>query len=128
MNIVKNKVTDKVLSIWGIVNEFSEPQVQKKAGKILRGDFLKTDIIARNLGLIILCLPMLIVYVSLRYYVEDDIKQISQLQKELEKVRIESITRSSELMKASKRSSVVKSVKERGLGLKESDQPPLLIK
>lgn len=123
-NIVKEQLT----RIWGNINDFKDPEIKRKARTVLKGDILNKNIIADNTGLFLLLMLLAFIYVGIRYYVEDDIKQISKLQKELKDVRIESITRSSELMEISKRSTVVKTVRNRGLGLTESTQPPLLIK
>ncbi|MCQ2192731.1 MAG: hypothetical protein MJZ23_07745 [Paludibacteraceae bacterium] len=123
------KAKQAVESLWGSINDFKETTATKEnIRSVLKGDILHKNIIAGNTGLILFIMLLAFVYVGIRYYVEDDIKEISRLQKELKEVRIESITRSSELMEISKRSTVVKTVRSKGLGLTESTEPPTLIK
>ena len=123
------KAKQAVGSLWGSINDFKETTATKEnIRSVLKGDILHKNIIAGNTGLILFIMLLAFVYVGIRYYVEDDIKEISRLQKELKEVRIESITRSSELMEISKRSTVVKTVRSKGLGLTESTEPPTLIK
>lgn len=123
------KAKQAVESLWGSINDFKETTATKEnIRSVLKGDILHKNIIAGNTGLILFIMLLAFVYVGIRYYVEDDIKEISRLQKELKEVRIESITRSSELMEISKRSTVVKAVRSKGLGLTESTEPPTLIK
>ena len=94
----------------------------------MKGDILRKDFMTKNAGFFLLIVGMMFVYVGIRYYVENDLKEINNLQRELKDVRIESITRSSELMEISKQSTVVKTINKKGLGLKESTEPPYLIK
>ena len=123
------KAKQAVGRLWGSINDFKETTATKEnIRSVLKGDILHKNIIAGNTGLILFIMLLAFVYVGIRYYVEDDIKEISRLQKELKEVRIESITRSSELMEISKRSTVVKTVRSKGLGLTESTEPPTLIK
>lgn len=114
--------------LWGNLNEFKDPVVKKNVKGFMKGDILKKDIMTKNAGFFLMLVGMMFVYVGIRYYVEGDMKEINKLQKELKDVRIEAITRSSELMEISKQSTVVKTVNKKGLGLRESTEPPYLIK
>lgn len=114
--------------VWGSISDFKEQANKEKVRSVLKGDLLHNEIITQNRGLIVLIMLLAFLYVGIRYYVEGDMKRISELQRELKDVRIESITRSSELIEISKRSAVVKTVKEKGVGLTESSEPPTLIK
>jgi hypothetical protein len=52
------------------------------------------------------------------------VRKNAELQKEINELRAEAITTSSELMFISKQSEVVKLVKKRGIDLEESVEPP----
>ena len=94
----------------------------------MKGDILRKDFMTKNAGFFLLIVGLMFIYVGIRYYVENDLKEINNLQRELKDVRIEAITRSSELMEISKQSTVVRTINKKGLGLKESTEPPYLIK
>ena len=113
---------------WGNLNEFKDPEVKKNVKGFMKGDILRKDFMTKNAGFFLLIVGLMFIYVGIRYYVENDLKEINNLQRELKDVRIEAITRSSELMEISKQSTVVKTINKKGLGLKESTEPPYLIK
>lgn len=113
---------------WGNLNEFKDPEVKKNVKGFMKGDILRKDFMSKNAGFFLLIVGLMFIYVGIRYYVENDLKEINNLQRELKDVRIEAITRSSELMEISKQSTVVKTINKKGLGLKESTEPPYLIK
>jgi hypothetical protein len=69
-----------------------------------------------------------IIYIGNRYHAEKVIRDISSMQEEVKNLRAEEITTASELMKISRQSEVIKLIKERGLGLEESTDPPAKIK
>lgn len=128
MDEKKKKLKDRLEHYWGNLNEFKDPEVKKNVKGFMKGDILRKDFMTKNAGFFLLIVGMMFVYVGIRYYVENDLKEINNLQRELKDVRIESITRSSELMEISKQSTVVKTINKKGLGLKESTEPPYLIK
>lgn len=130
MGETEQKKSRRILErVWGNLSDFKEPTVVKKTVKgVLKGELLEKKVLTNNLGLITLIIVLAFIYVGTRYYVEDDMKEISRLQKELKDVRIEAITRSSELMEMSKQSAVIKSIQKKGLGLREATTPPMLIK
>ena len=113
---------------WGNLNEFKDPEVKKNVKGFMKGDILRKDFMSKNAGFFLLIVGLMFIYVGIRYYVENDLKEINNLQRELKDVRIEAITRSSELMEISKQSTVVRTINKKGLGLKESTEPPYLIK
>ena len=113
---------------WGNLNEFKDPEVNKNVKGFMKGDILRKDFMTKNAGFFLLIVGLMFIYVGIRYYVENDLKEINNLQRELKDVRIEAITRSSELMEISKQSTVVRTINKKGLGLKESTEPPYLIK
>ncbi|MBQ4036432.1 MAG: hypothetical protein II623_13370 [Paludibacteraceae bacterium] len=113
---------------WGNLNEFKDPEVKKNVKGFMKGDILRKDFMTKNAGFFLLIVGLMFIYVGIRYYVENDLKEINNLQRELKDVRIEAITRSSELMEISKQSTVVRTINKKGLGLKESTEPPYLIK
>ncbi|MBR6103748.1 MAG: hypothetical protein IKP81_01665 [Paludibacteraceae bacterium] len=122
------KLKDRLEHYWGNLNEFKDPEVKKNVKGFMKGDILRKDFMSKNAGFFLLIVGLMFIYVGIRYYVENDLKEINNLQRELKDVRIEAITRSSELMEISKQSTVVKTINKKGLGLKESTEPPYLIK
>ncbi|MBO4333430.1 MAG: hypothetical protein J5875_09745 [Paludibacteraceae bacterium] len=122
------KLKDRLEHYWGNLNEFKDPEVKKNVKGFMKGDILRKDFMTKNAGFFLLIVGLMFIYVGIRYYVENDLKEINNLQRELKDVRIEAITRSSELMEISKQSTVVKTINKKGLGLKESTEPPYLIK
>ena len=67
------------------------------------------------------------VYIDNRYYVETQMNKENRLRRELRDVKYESLTISAELMQISRRSNVLRMIRERGLDLVESTEPPILI-
>jgi hypothetical protein len=63
-------------------------------------------------------------YIGNRYHAEKVLRQNLKLQNEIKELRAEKITTASELMYSSKQSEVLKMVKEKGLELEESFDPP----
>lgn len=110
---------------------------QKEESKELKGtslrEFLDGTVITRKI--VVQQLPFLIflcfigiIYIGNRYHAEKVIRDISRMQEEVKNLRAEEITTASELMKISRQSEVIKLIKERGLGLEESTDPPSKIK
>jgi hypothetical protein len=110
---------------------------QKEESKELKGtslrEFLDGTVITRKnvvnqLPFIIFLCFIGIIYIGNRYHAEKVIRDISSMQEEVKNLRAEEITTASELMKISRQSEVIKLIKERGLGLEESTDPPAKIK
>lgn len=91
---------------------------------MLDGSLIANDFIVKQLPYIVFLVILAFVYIANRYHAEKVVRQNVVLQKEINELRAEAITTSSELMFISKQSEVAKLVEKRGLGLKESVEPP----
>ena len=110
--------------------EFVEEKQERKEQKfgsvkdLLDGSLIANDFIVTQLPYIVFLVFLAFVYIANRYHAEKVVRQSVVLQKEINELRAEAITTSSELMFISKQSEVAKLVEKRGLGLKESVEPP----
>ncbi|MEE4197437.1 MAG: FtsL-like putative cell division protein [Bacteroidales bacterium] len=110
--------------------EFIDEKQERKEHKFgsikdfLDGSLIANDFVARQLPYIVFLVILAFVYIGNRYHAEKVIRRNAELQKEINELRAEAITTSSELMFISKQSEVVKLVKNRGLDLEESVEPP----
>jgi hypothetical protein len=91
---------------------------------LLDGSLIANDFIVKQLPYIVFLVVLAFVYIANRYHAEKVVRANVELSKEINDLRAEAITTSSELMFISKQSEVVKLVEKRGLGLKESFEPP----
>jgi hypothetical protein len=112
-----------------------EPQEPKKGKKkanlikdVLTGSMLAKKTVTGQLPYIFFLVFLALVYIGNRYRTERIVNESTQMQKEVENLRSESITTAAELMNISKQSEVARMVKEQGLGIEESVKPPQLIK
>lgn len=110
--------------------EFVEEKQERKEQKfgsvkdLLDGSLIANDFIIRQLPYIVFLVILAFIYIANRYHAEKVVRQNVELTKEISDLRAEAITTSSELMFISKQSEVSKLVEKRGLGLKESVEPP----
>ncbi len=84
-------------------------------------------IILKDLRFVLFCVALVFFYVSNRNANDGLKRNISLLEEEITRLRFTSITVSSELMSVSKPSQVARIVKEKGLDLKFSNEPPKVI-
>lgn len=91
-------------------------------GRIVLKDFLK-----RQWGVIIVFVVVLFCHIGLRFSCEDQVKQIDRLKFQLEDVRLEALSRSSDLLGMSKQSQIKRMVAERDSSLLPSEVPPYVI-
>ncbi|MCB2197276.1 MAG: hypothetical protein KQH79_15560 [Bacteroidetes bacterium] len=110
--------------------EFVEEKQERKESKLgsikdlLDGSLIANDFIVRQLPYIVFLVFLAFIYIANRYNAEKVVRESIELTKEINELRAEAITTSSELMFISKQSEVSKLVEKRGLGLKESVEPP----
>ena len=110
--------------------EFIEEKQEKKESKLgsikdlLDGSLIANDFIVKQLPYIVFLVILAFIYIANRYNAEKVVRESIELTKEINELRAEAITTSSELMFISKQSEVSKLVEKRGLGLKESVEPP----
>ena len=110
--------------------EFIEEKQEKKESKfgsikeLLDGSLIANDFIVKQLPYIVFLVALAFIYIANRYHAEKVVRASIELSKEINDLRAEAITTSSELMFISKQSEVAKLVQQRGLGLNESLEPP----
>ena len=110
--------------------EFIEEKQEPKGSRLgsikdlLDGSLIANDFIVKQLPYIIFLVALAFIYIANRYHAEKVVRASIELSKEINELRAEAITTSSELMFISKQSEVAKLIEERGLGLKESVEPP----
>ena len=110
--------------------EFIDEKQERKEHKfgsvkdILDGSLIANDFILKQLPYIVFLVILAFVYIANRYHAEKMVRKSIELSKEISELRSQAITISSELMFISKQSEVAKLVESRGIGLKESVEPP----
>jgi hypothetical protein len=106
-------------------------QLRPKHKRNIRGYFdgtlLTRETVIKQLPYILFLAVIAIIYIGNRYQAEKIIRETYVLQREVKDLRAESISISSDLMYISKQSEVLKMVKEKGLDLIESREPPKII-
>ncbi len=80
--------------------------------------------VTRNLFYIFFVVILIFFYIGNRYSSEKTISEIATLEKELKELRFEAITTASELMSMSRLSGVSEMVKQKGIDLEQSMEPP----
>ncbi len=116
--------------------EFIEDQGgdQSQDSSILRGiidgSLLTRTKVVRQLPFILFIVFLGIIYISNRYHAEFLRSDRENLRSDINELRSEAVYVSSELMKLSRQTEVAEEVKQNGLQLKESVEPPkkILIK
>ncbi|MGL5937888.1 MAG: FtsL-like putative cell division protein [Phocaeicola sp.] len=94
---------------------------------ILGGDILAHEFLGRQVRLLILIMVLTIIYIDNRYSCQQEIIQISKLEKELTDVKYDALTRSSELMEKSRQSRIEEYVSKRNSNLQTATSRPYVI-
>ena len=79
--------------------------------KILGGDILTAQIIRRQIWLVILIVFFVIIYISNRYNIQNDIIELDKLQKELQDTKYKALSTSSQITEKSRESNVLDMLK-----------------
>ena len=105
-----------------------EKEQEKQKGfsvkHVLDGSWF-TDKINHNRGYFFLVIVIVIFYIANGYSMEKLYRKKAQLETELKELRFESMTKSADLMFMQKQSEVIKRIREEGLDLEESKEPPI---
>ncbi len=109
-----------------VVEEPVESKSSKKGGVkgVVDGSFLANDSVVKQLPYVLFMAFLAVVYIANRYHAEKIVGESMRLERELKELRSEKIAIQAELMFISKQSEVAVLVKEKGLGLEESFEPP----
>lgn len=96
--------------------------------KILGGDILTAQIIRRQIWLVILIVFFVIIYISNRYNIQNDIIVLDKLQKELQDTKYKALSTSSQITEKSRESNVLDMLKNnKDSVLHIATQPPYII-
>ena len=95
---------------------------------IINGNFLTKDDVLRHLPYLMFLFLLALVYIANGYMAEDTVRKLNNVGKEVKEFRSEYITTKSELMYKSKQSELADFIDQKGMGLKESFEPPRKIK
>ncbi|WP_018336894.1 MULTISPECIES: FtsL-like putative cell division protein [Butyricimonas] len=115
------------------VKDFVSPSQEQKEvlaesmKEVLDGRLLADTVLRRNMGFILFLTLLGILYIANGYNTEKLYMKKVALEKELGNLRFESVTTASELMRISVPSEVERRVKEAGLDLVQSKEPPVKI-
>jgi cell division protein FtsL len=94
---------------------------------ILNGNFLTKKFFRRQYLLIILLVVLSIVYIDNRYSSEKQIAYTASLKKNIQDAKYESLTISAELMEISRQSNIFRLMQSKGMKLKPSNTPPIVV-
>ena len=96
--------------------------------KILGGDILTAQIIRRQIWLVILIVFFVIIYISNRYNIQNDIIELDKLQKKLQDTKYKALSTSSQITEKSRESNVLDMLKNnKDSVLHIATQPPYII-
>lgn len=95
---------------------------------IIDGTFLVRENMVKQLPFVLFLTLLGVVYIGNRFHAESMVRKIDHLKIEVGNLRSEQITITSELMNISRPSEVAALVESKGLGLKESMEPPKKLK
>lgn len=91
---------------------------------LIDGTLLTRKKVVKQLPFIFYLVFLGLIYISNRYHAETLRNRIEDLREVTNELRSEAIFVSSELMKLSRQTEVAAEVERKGLGLKESEEPP----
>lgn len=96
--------------------------------KILGGDFFTSQILRRQILLMLYISVFVIIYISNRYSCQNSMHEIENLKEELQDMKFKALSTSSELTEKSRQSKVLKKLKEnKDSVLHIATQPPFII-
>lgn len=114
----------------GFPEEKTQPQNRRNGllRDFLDGTLLTRESVVRQLPFILFITFLLVVYIGNRYQAEKIVRRIDSLETEVKELRAEALFVASEYNRLNKPSEVYKLLKERGIGLVESTEPPIKLK
>jgi hypothetical protein len=117
---------NKILEVIIGSEELSELK-SSKFRDFLNGNILKKRFIQKQYGLFVFVAVLIFISIDNRYACEAQIAQEVKLKKELQDIKFESLTISSQLTTLGRRSYVLDYIAEKGMNLKESPIAPIVI-
>jgi len=92
---------------------------------VIDGSMLGNKTVAKQIPFALFLSLWALIYITIRYHAETQVRRVNRLEKELKEMRAEAISTASELMYMSKQSVVFDEVKTRKLDLIEPKDPPI---
>ncbi len=92
--------------------------------KMFSGRLLTSDFVRRQRWYAFFLFLLGIAYISIHYRIERTVRESRKLEREIENLHAEYVTKSAALMRLSKRSEVLKQIQQRNLNLQEPNHPP----
>ncbi len=123
MGLKMNKITEFILS-----KEDMDELKNFSFRDVINGRLFTRSLIAKQLPFALFLAFFCFLYIGNHYKMEELMREVAVLNKELKSLRYEAITTSSELMFMSKQSEVLKKIKLRDLELEELTEPPRRLK
>ena len=99
-------------------------EIRRTLQGLLSGSILTSEFVRKQMLFIILLSVLALVYISNRYHAERVFRETEQIKDEIAELRAEKITVQSKLMRISRRSEILRLLRENGSELKESPVPP----
>lgn len=106
--------------------DFSELK-ESSLRDLMTGNFLNKRFIRKNYLLLVLISVFVFIYIDNRLVLEKNMAKEANLRKELQDVKYQALTISSEFTKLSRRSFILDQIRQKGLNLIESPTPPIVI-
>ncbi|MFO7938867.1 MAG: FtsL-like putative cell division protein [Bacteroidales bacterium] len=104
--------------------ERKELQTHFSLKGLIDGSLLAKEAVVKQLPFFLFLAFMALFYIANRYHAEKIVGQSTRLEQQMKEYRAKSMSISSELMFLSKQSGVMQMIEHKGLGLKESVEPP----
>lgn len=115
------------IAVWIKNNEDLAELRSSTLRDVLNGNVLTRRFIRKQYLLLGLLVVIAIFYNDNRYSSEKQITRISELKKQIQDAKYESLTISAELVEITRRSSIEQLLKEKGLPLTTGTNPPIVI-
>jgi hypothetical protein len=125
---VAEKVTEESQSKTAPKQVQDIPNRKIRVKELIDGTFLVRENVIKQIPFLLFLTFLGVIYIGNRFHAEKRVRQIEQLKVEVANLRSEQITTTSELMNISRPSEVAALVESKGLGLKESMEPPKKLK
>ncbi|MCB0483479.1 MAG: hypothetical protein KDC37_02850 [Flavobacteriales bacterium] len=94
---------------------------------IINGNILTREKVLVHLPFVLFISLLALIYIANGFLAEDNVRRLNAVGNEVKELRSEYITIKSDLMYKSKQSELARIIDGRGLGLRESYQPPYKI-
>ncbi|HPG74250.1 MAG TPA: FtsL-like putative cell division protein [Bacteroidales bacterium] len=102
-------------------------QIRKTLQGLMSGSILTEDVVRKQFPFLLLLAVLALIYIANRYHAERVFIETESLKKEISELRSEKVATQSVLMRKSRRSEVMRLLRENGSELTESSTPPVKV-